>query len=194
VPNQRGRSHSGRRRNEEARQAILAAVVTLIQRSGGKGVTVEAAAAEAGVGRQTIYRWWPRRGPLIAEALAERAQVAIEVPETGDFCADLTAFLTAAFVDAQTNAEILRGFMALAQQDPDVAAVAPDFAALRRAPLRTLLDRGRRGGALLPSANLVMLEDLAYGFLWYRLLLGHAPLDAGEADRLADAIIAAGNA
>jgi AcrR family transcriptional regulator len=186
------RAHSGRRRNEDARQAILSATVELIEKSGGSGVTVEAAAATAGVGRQTIYRWWPRKGPLIAEALAERAESLIAIPDTGDYRSDLIAFLEASFDDANENAGVLRGFMALAQQDPDVAAIASTFAAAKRAPLRTLLCRGRDGGALSPDVEIGTLEDLVYGFLWYRLLLGHAPLDAAAAAHLADAVIAAG--
>jgi hypothetical protein len=39
-----------------------------------------------------------------------------------------------------------------------------------------------------------MLVDLAYGVLWYRLLIGHAPLDAGAAGDLATHLIAAGQA
>ena len=39
-----------------------------------------------------------------------------------------------------------------------------------------------------------MLTDMAYGVLWYRLLVGHAPLDAGAADDLAEHLIAAGQA
>jgi hypothetical protein len=39
-----------------------------------------------------------------------------------------------------------------------------------------------------------MLVDLAYGVLWYRLLIGHAPLDAQAAADLAAHLIAAGQA
>lgn len=192
MPERNRRAHSGRRRNEDARQAILSATVELIEKSGGSGVTVEAAAATAGVGRQTIYRWWPRKGPLIAEALAERAESLIATPDTGDYRSDLIAFLEASFDDANENAGVLRGFMALAQQDPDVGAIASTFTAARRAPLRTLLDRGRDRGVLSSDIDIGTLEDLVYGFLWYRLLLGHAPLDADAAAHLADAVIAAG--
>lgn len=186
------RAHSGRRRNEDARQAILSATVALIEGSGGSGVTVEAAAAKAGVGRQTIYRWWPRKGPLIAEALAERAESLIAIPDTGDFRGDLVAFLKAAFDDANDNAAVLRGFIALAQQDADVAAIASPFAAAKRAPLRILLQRGHDLGVLRPDVHIGVLEDVVYGFLWYRLLLGHSPLDDAAAAQLADAVIAAG--
>src|SRR5271154_3426737 len=56
------RPHTGRRRNDAAKDAILDATFRLLGRLGRPGaesVTIEAIAAEAGVGRQTIYRWWP---------------------------------------------------------------------------------------------------------------------------------------
>jgi hypothetical protein len=39
-----------------------------------------------------------------------------------------------------------------------------------------------------------MLVDLGYGLLWYRLLVGHAPLDDGAAAALAAHLIAASRA
>jgi AcrR family transcriptional regulator len=55
------RPHTGRRRNDAARDAILDAAFRLLSTPGREGVTIEAIAAEAGVGRQTIYRWWPTK-------------------------------------------------------------------------------------------------------------------------------------
>jgi AcrR family transcriptional regulator len=191
----RPRAHSGRRRNEEARRAILDATFRLLEESGAQGVTLEATAAAAGVGRQTIYRWWSGKGQLIAEALAERAKTVISAPDTGSFRDDLAAFFVASFADATDPAteKLLREFMALAQTDEHVAAIASDFAALRREPLRKLLIRGRSAGELRETADLEALADLAYGFLWYRLLLGHAPLDDDAARQLADMVVAAGS-
>jgi AcrR family transcriptional regulator len=186
------RPHSRRRRNEDARRAILDAAFSLLQEAGGPGVTVQGTAAAAGVGRQTIYRWWPTRGALIAEALAERARTVVAVPDTGSFRDDLVGFLTASFADAADNAQTLRQFMALAQQDPELAAVAPDFAVSRQAPLRALLERGRDRGEMSSAVDIDVLADLAYGFLWYRLLLGHASLDRDAAQKLADALMAVG--
>ena len=64
----------------------------------------------------------------------------------------------------------------------------------RRAALRTLLERGRANGDIPAAADLGMLVDMAYGVLWYRLLVGHAPLDAHAARSLAAHLIAAAQA
>jgi Tetracyclin repressor-like, C-terminal domain len=70
--------------------------------------------------------------------------------------------------------------------------VLAEFTAGRRAALRAVLERGRNQGQLGPDADLDMLVDMAYGVLWYRLLVGHAPLDDDAARRLASRLIAAG--
>src|SRR6478672_6817511 len=67
------RPHTGRRRNEAARQAVLDAALRLLVESKGAPITVEAVARAAGVGKQTLYRWWPSKGAVLLDALTDRA-------------------------------------------------------------------------------------------------------------------------
>jgi AcrR family transcriptional regulator len=188
------RPHTGRRRNEEARAAILDAAFDLIYGNGDAEVTIDAIAHAAGVGRQTIYRWWPSKGAVAAEAMAHRAQVVVPVRETGSFRGDLLAFITDSFAgladDGLRNA--LRHLAATAQGDEHVAQVLAEFTARRRAALRQLLERGVADGDIGAAADIPMLVDMAYGVLWYRLLIGHAPLDADAARDLTACILAGG--
>ena len=181
------RPHTGRRRNEAARDAILDAAFRLLSGPGTEVMTIDAIAAEAGVGRQTIYRWWPSKGAVLADALARHAQVVVPDRDTGSFTGDLTAFLTDTFAGLADEglAGRLRQIVAAAQQDEHVAHVLADFTAVRRAALRAILERGRASGELAPDADLDMLADMVYGVLYYRLLVGHAPLDAAAARSLA---------
>ncbi len=71
------------------------------------------------------------------------------------------------------------------------SGTGPAGQAARRAALRALLERGVASGDIAATADLGMLVDLAYGVLWYRLLVGHAPLDDGAARDLAAHLIAA---
>jgi AcrR family transcriptional regulator len=181
------RPHTGRRRNEAARAAILDATFRLLSNPANEAVTIDAIAAEAGVGRQTIYRWWPSKGAVAAEALARHARVLVPERDTGSFAGDLAAFLTDSFAGLEQPglAGRLRQIVAEAQRDEHVAGVLADFTAARRAALRALLERGRTAGQLPAGADLDMLVDMAYGVLYYRLLIGHAPLDAAAARSLA---------
>ncbi|MFF0225530.1 TetR/AcrR family transcriptional regulator [Streptomyces sp. NPDC004629] len=91
------------RRSETSRRAIYAAALALVVEVGYPKTTVEAIAARAGVGKQTIYRWWPAKADVLLEAfldLAEQSarelgQEPYRIPDTGDVAADLKAVLRA---------------------------------------------------------------------------------------------------
>jgi AcrR family transcriptional regulator len=181
------RPHTGRRRNDAAKDAILDAAFGLLSDPATETLTVDVIAAAAGVGKQTIYRWWPSKGAVIAEALARHAQDVVPERNTGSFIGDLTAFLVDSFAGLRDEgvAGRLRQIVAAAQQDEHVARVLADFTAVRRAALRAMLMRGQEVGDLAPDADVDMLVDMAYGVLYYRLLVGHAPLDKKAARSLA---------
>jgi AcrR family transcriptional regulator len=192
-----GRVHTGRRRNEAARRAILEAAVRMLAEVGYEGFAIERLAKEAGVGKQTVYRWWPSKAAVIAEAVGARAQRTIPLPDTGDLLTDLTEFFTTSFAQAEDGTVLaqLRQMMAAALQDAQAAESLGAFVAGRRHELRTLLERDvERGGGVRSDADLDFLTDLAYGLLWYRGLFGHRPLDADAARKLAASIVAAGGA
>ncbi|MEU6139101.1 TetR/AcrR family transcriptional regulator [Streptomyces sp. NPDC047081] len=89
------------RRSEKSRRAIYDAALALVGEVGYPKTTVEGIAARAGVGKQTIYRWWASKADVLLEAfldLSERAardagQVPYAIPDTGDLAADLKAVL-----------------------------------------------------------------------------------------------------
>ncbi|GLZ05699.1 TetR family transcriptional regulator [Actinomadura sp. NBRC 104412] len=181
------RAHTGRRRNEAARRAILDATAALLARPGGGEVTIGEIASAAGVGKQTIYRWWPSKGAVVLEAVADRADEIAPVPDTGTLLGDLEIFLVATFGGAgrETVAPLLRAAMAEAQRDPGIAQVMAEFTRRRREAFTEILARGRARGELRDDADLELITDQAYGVLWYRLMVGHAPVDADTARRLA---------
>src|SRR5215472_14450193 len=122
------RPHTGRRRNDAAREAILDAAFRLLTDPGTENLTIDSIAAEAGVGRQTIYRWWPSKGAVVADALARYAEVVVPERDTGSFAGDLRAFLADSFAGLEDEglAGRLRQIVAAAQQDEHVARVLED--------------------------------------------------------------------
>ena len=82
-----------RRRSEKSRAAIFAATRELALERGFDKLSIEAIAARAGVGKQTIYRWWPSRAVLVADVLLEDfGSMELTVPDTGDLAADLLSW------------------------------------------------------------------------------------------------------
>jgi hypothetical protein len=129
------------------------------------------------------------------ETLAGQASALVPARDTGSVAGDLTAFLAHSFAALNEGSGTLQALSELAsaaQHDEHVARALEGFTAQRRAVLRALLARGRDRGQLSPDADLDILVEMAYGVLWYRALITHAPLDAATARRLADGVISAG--
>ena len=115
----------GPQRSESSRQAILTAAAHLLIEHGYDHLTVEGIATEAHVGKQTIYRWWPSKAAVIADALAEGLLIPEVVipPDSGDVRADLRVwFLTIFdFLSIPGNETLLRSLVVAATANDDVA-------------------------------------------------------------------------
>ena len=161
----RPRPHTGRRRNEEVRRAILAAALRLL--------------GEA------------RDGVPSVEAMTEYARLQVSPPDTGDVARDVEAFLVATFRSGRDPAVAgaLRAVMAEAQRDPEATEVLRRYTAERRAALQAVFERGQLQGELAASADVTLLVDQAFGLIWYRLLVGHAPLTRTAAAALAKHLV-----
>ena len=182
------------RRSSESHAAILAATVELLEEVGYRNLTVEGVARRAGVGKQTIYRWWQgSKAALVLEAFTSVSDERVPPPDTGSVRSDLLAIMRPVFA---LNGELRRGtalanrtLMAEAQLDPDFHE---RYVALHRywwGPLREVLERGVARGELAKGTDVQLLIDLLLGASWYRLLLEHAPLDRRTADRVVDVVL-----
>ncbi|MGW5968982.1 TetR/AcrR family transcriptional regulator [Streptomyces sp. NPDC055186] len=96
------------RRSERSRRAIYDAALALVVEIGYPKTTIEGIAARAGVGKQTIYRWWPSKADVLLEAFLDLGEQAARaagqepgsgekygIPDTGDLAADLKLVLRA---------------------------------------------------------------------------------------------------
>lgn len=95
APGRAAAEQRGRPRSEKARVAVLSAAADLMLAGGFEHLTVEGIAAAAGVGKQTVYRWWGSKAEVVVEAIAEKyLDVPIGGPaDTGDLRADLRTWL-----------------------------------------------------------------------------------------------------
>lgn len=175
----------GRPRSESTRRAIEAAALDELRERGYAGLTIEGIAARAGAGKQTIYRWWRSKADVVLDAMAGFADAIVPIPDKGSLPDDLLAFLVASFRQHGTR-PALAGLMAQAVFDPEFAeAFRERFISVRRTALRGILQRAAARGEIAEDIDLELLVDVAFGVLWYRLLLDHAPLDDATARDLA---------
>lgn len=160
------------RRSEASRRAILDATLALMRDGGVAALSMEAIAAKAGVGKTTIYRWWPSKGVVAVDALLEAASPGRRFPAHGDdVWADLTNLL-AGIARLMADREFgphFAGVLALAQLDPDAAAAFREriFGPTRVEYHRRLADMRERGEL---DADPDDLLDMAFGPIWFRLL------------------------
>jgi AcrR family transcriptional regulator len=184
------------RRSEQARRAILSAALDLLGSVGYAKLTIEGIAARAGVGKQTIYRWWSSKGAVLLEAILDQtsgdAADPDALPDTGDLEADLKLVLRAT-VD-ELNDPMLGGAMRALnleiQRDLDLAA---KYATVVAEPMnerkRERLASAQQAGELRDDVDLGLVVDLVWGSLRGRWLDRTGPLTHDFADDLVEAVL-----
>jgi AcrR family transcriptional regulator len=177
------------RRNEHSRRAILAAVVDLIGERGYDPVSIEAIAERAGVGKQTIYRWWPSKGAVVLEALDASLQAVVDFPDSGDIVEDLRTQMKGVtqLLGSTDVGPLYQGLIAAAQSDPALSRAHIDQV-IEPASVagRERIARAQDRGEMSANADRQALIDMLYGAIYYRLLLHTRPLEPEQIDAALD--------
>jgi AcrR family transcriptional regulator len=176
----------GRPRSERARLAILEAAADLLV-EGGLGIaTIESIAARAGVSKVTIYKWWPSRGAVAVDAYFHRYRETYAFTDTGDVATDLAAqmrLLVAAF--RGRAGEVMAELIGQAQVDPALAeTLRTGWLRPRREATATVLRLAVDRGQIRAGVDIETAMDQLYGPVYWRLIMGHQPLDGSLVDEL----------
>jgi len=165
------------RRNEQSRQAILTAAADLCAEIGYAATTVEAIAARAGVGKQTIYRWWPSKAAVLLEYMERVREAAAGFPDTGNLRADLLTQTTALqSLFASDSGAVWRGLLIAAQSDDVAADGVRDLLERAIAEAKERLAKAQGTGELRADADLDMAVEIIFGPLYHAWLLRARPL------------------
>jgi AcrR family transcriptional regulator len=184
------RRRPGRPRDVGADDAIMDAVVEILTEVGFRGLTIDAVAHRAGVGKATIYRRWPGKEQLVLDALtAER--VPVPEPDTGSLRDDLLAhYLPLADADAQRGAvRLMPALAAEAAVDPDIADRLQAFVSDRRAPVEGILRHAQERGEVNDDVDVELVVDLLTGAIMYRLYFSGTVVDEDVIRRLLDGVL-----
>lgn len=180
------------RRSQRTHRAILSAASELLEEVGYANLTIQAIADRARVSNKTIYRWWSNKAAVVMEAFAVATADIVTIPDTGSLQADLLAFIQAAFVAHQTLkfGATMASLVAAIQTDPTLAtAFREQFITQRRDAVREILEQAIKRGELLAPPDVEVVIDSVYGPIFYRLLIGHAPLDNQFAEALVNQLL-----
>ena len=181
----------GRPRSEEARAAILRATLKLLQKISLPDLTIEAIAAEAGVGKATVYRWWPTKPALVADAFASSASEELRFPDSGSVRTDLSLQMKQLVkVLRSPRGRIVAAMLGGGVFDPELTDAFRDrFMLPRRLEAYETLKRGIKRGELPVNTNLDVLLDSLYGSVYMRLIIRHDALNDEFIDTLCEQVI-----
>lgn len=162
----------GRPRSAQARQAILDATLQLLVADGFDGMSIEAVAALAGVGKATIYRRWSSKRDLVAAALSS-IDDEVHVPDTGDTREDFVALVRDfARVSLSTVlGPMISRVAGAAVSDPELMEIVwTSLIAKRQEIGKELLRRGIERGDVRADANVDVVMNMVAGTAIFAVL------------------------
>lgn len=176
----------GRPRSPESQAAILDATWKLLKTTTLKDLSIEAIARESGVGKTTIYRWWPNKTAVVMDAFFEKLMPEIQFPQ-GLSATEAIAAQIKLLVKAFSGeyGRIVAQIIAEGQACPETLASYRDrFLYPRRAAAKTIIEQGINSGEFDPNLDPELAIDVLYGAIYFRLLVGHLPLDRSLSEEL----------
>ncbi|MFF4324122.1 TetR/AcrR family transcriptional regulator [Streptomyces sp. NPDC001568] len=167
-------------RNEDARQAILDATVALSVERGFAATTIEAVAGRAGVGKTTIYRWWPSKAAILIEAIEAARDASAGFPDTGEIQTDLVTQTTNVMHLFESDFGTLwRGLIAAAQSEEAAAEGVTRILRVAIDGCVARLAKAREAGQIRADLDLELAVEIIYGPVYHTWLLRTRPLPEG---------------
>ncbi len=169
----------GRPRSEKARNAVIRSTLALLKRVGFNELTIESVAAHAGVGKATVYRWWPNKAELVIASFVSAVEEELRFPSAGSVLGSIHQQMRRwASIFRSPLGQIVATVIGAGQSEPEILeAFRAHWVEPRRIEARRLLLQAIKKGEIRAELDPDMVLDLFYGPLYLRLLLKHAPLD-----------------
>ena len=172
-------------RVERSRRVVLSAALDVLGEVGYGGMTIEAVAAKAGVGKSTVYRHWCGKLELVEDAI-RTLKGTLDWPTAGtvrERVVNVLEQMSGAMVES-TWSNCLPAIIEAAERDPEVMAVHRRLAEERRQHLVDLLNEGIASGELPAGTDVLVLAECLIGPIVVRRLMLHEPLDDAAVGRL----------
>ena len=176
------------RRNARSHEAILNATLKLLGSSGYIDFSIEKVASEAGVGKQTIYRWWDSRADLVLEVWRDRL-----LPSLPDYDESVplrqfleTSMLAFGKVISRTDCrQAAICILAEAHRDPKLYQRMAEAVYLPRiVTIRKAFQKAQDDALFAKDADIDVTIDELYGAVWYKVLIRFETIDAPYIQKL----------
>ena len=177
----RPRSGGGRPLDSSRHAAILEAALEGLAERGYDLLTMEEIAVRARAGKGALYRRWPSKAALVADAvLAWREKLGpVTIPDTGSLRGDIEASLEALpkFGPAeQRQVAVLFGLVTAARRDPELGRLLSSVIVERpRQAVAQMLERAATRGEISRGRDVSLVSDLVIAMSSMRFLFGQTP-------------------
>jgi len=191
-----GKRPPGRPRSEHSRRAILHSTLKLLRRDGGfPDLSIEAIASDANVSKATVYRWWPNKAALVADAFTASAEDELQFPDTGSLRSDMSLQMRRVIrVFRSERGKVVAALLAGGQSDPElIEAFRERFLWPRRRQAYQTLQRGVDRGELPRGSNFDLILDSLYGPIYMRFLIRHDELTEDFAEKICGIVLSGCN-
>ncbi|HTJ72139.1 MAG TPA: TetR/AcrR family transcriptional regulator [Actinospica sp.] len=179
------------RRGAGRRTAICQAACELLAKVGYDRMTMDAIANQAKASKATIYRMWPDKPQLVAEALKCQFGDTADVPNTGSLRGDLTALMTIACEAANSEiGEIIAGVLTAAAHDPRLAETLSQTVFADKAKMHVdLVRRAADRGEVHPDTDPALIHEIIHSLISGRMTWNLGPLDDEYVTHVVDDIL-----
>jgi AcrR family transcriptional regulator len=187
-PGRRGRPP---REAAAAHGAILDAVFELLKEKSARDLTMEEVARRAGVGKPTLYKWWPTKAALVLAVFHERIADRSPAPETKTV--EESIRLKTRRLIQEFNGlfgKVMADLIAEGQSEPAVLRdLYEEHMAPRRAATVVDIERAKSDGEFLPDMDADLVVDGIFGPIYFRLLMRQQPLTQDYGDALIEQVL-----
>jgi AcrR family transcriptional regulator len=169
---------------------VLDATSALLTEVGYDQLSIDDVASRAGVHKTTVYRRWPTKPALIADAARVQAAEDVPIPDTGTLLGDLQALAreVAGSIGSDAGARRARTIIAAAASSDELAAVMNSFWAHRLGEASAIIQRAVDRRELPDTTDADLLIEAVVGPIWLRLLLTGEAIDDAFADDIAELV------
>ncbi|WP_328856619.1 TetR/AcrR family transcriptional regulator [Williamsia herbipolensis] len=180
----------GRPRDPSRDEAIIHATISVLVRSGYDNLTMEGVAAEAGVGKATIYRRWNTKAELVIDAMATLKPVGGTI-DTGSLDEDIEQMAAVSCSrQSQRLFQVMTSVCSALSREPDLLeAFRIRFTEPRIARLTEILERARCRGELAPHIDVAMAASLLPSLMLHRALTTGRPAGRAYAEQIVSTVL-----
>jgi AcrR family transcriptional regulator len=175
----------------ESHAAILDAVYELVEQGSVRELTMEAVAKRAGVGKPTLYKWWPTKAALVLTMFRERIAVDALPPPSDGTAEEAIRDAARTLIRALNGrlGKVLSELIAEGQSEPEILRELFDqHIRGRREANAAEIERGKASGELATDVDPELIIDAVFGAIFYRLLFRSTPLTEKFGDKLVRAV------